>query len=107
MSNEYITDTKLYICCPKNKKQYYKAKIRNFYLNGILLSDDIYEADMVLHIQDGRDDQSVCHELNVATERNIPIHTVDQSLMNRHLMSLLLDNTLYDHQHSFENDRER
>lgn len=107
MRNEYITDTKLFICCPKNKRQYYKAKIRNFYLERILLSDDIYEADVVLHIQDGRADQSVCQEINIARERKLPIHTVDQNMVNRHLMSLLLDNTLYDHSYSFDNDRER
>lgn len=107
MRNEHITDTRLYVCCPKSKRQYYKARIRNFYLEGILLSDDIHEADAVLHIQDGRSDPEVCQELSIARQRRIPVHTVDRNMMNRHLMALLLDNRLYDHQYSFENDRER
>ena len=107
MSNETITDKKLFICCSQNKRQYYKAKIRNFYLQGILLSDDIYDADIVLHIQDGRPDQHVCQEITIASERKLPIHIVDQNMMNRHLMSLLLDNTLYNHDQIFEIDRER
>ena len=71
MSNETITDKKLFICCSQNKRQYYKAKIRNFYLQGILLSDDIYDADIVLHIQDGRPDQHVCQEITIASERKL------------------------------------
>lgn len=99
-----VQDKKIYICCPKNKRQVYKSKLKNYYIDKVLYTDDLDEADMLLYIADGK---FKAPELTIAQKRNIPIQKVEKNMINRQLMTALIYNTLYQHEHGYSMECER
>lgn len=97
---------RIYLCCQKHKKPFFKQKIKENSLPHIRIVDDMRESDMVLCIGNYITNKDMREEMLRAEQYGISTSYINENLLSDSLLNDILENNLTDDQSDYRREYE-